>query len=194
MRDNAPRPSLAILSVLMLLLVAITAVPPTPAEAKGAKRFDATERLAFRLVNCLRTGGKVTAAGKCIGYGSGRFSKKVPALKFSRKISNQVSWPWAKRTVAKRGCTHSMTGSTVDRRFRAAGLRNAKNGENIGCATYDPRRMTIFIVRWWQRERSYRGAHWRQIKDRRFKSAGFGVAKHGRRAHLVVNFYGKAVK
>jgi uncharacterized protein YkwD len=54
--------------------------------------------------------------------------------------------------------------------------------------------MVIFIVRWWQREKSYAGSHWRQIKDRDFKSMGVAVAKRGSgKSQLVVNFYGKVV-
>jgi hypothetical protein len=55
--------------------------------------------------------------------------------------------------------------------------------------------MTVFILRWWQREKNYRGSHWRQIKDKRFRSMGVGVAKRGKaKSQISVNFYGKSVR
>ena len=182
--------------LLTLLLMATTAAPAMAAEPT---RKHGAEDLAFRLVNCLRTGGKVTTTGKCKGWGSGKYSAKRPPLKRSKKISNQVAWPWARRTVklnSSRSCWvgHSLAGSTVDKRFAAAGLKHDSNGENVGCASYGSKRMVIFIVRWWQREKAYRGSHWRQIKDKDFKSMGVAVAKRGSgKSQLVVNFYGKVV-
>jgi hypothetical protein len=197
MKRQPARTHVVIASLLTILMVAISAGPATAAEPRRAR--DA-EDLAFRLVNCLRTGGKITEAGTCKGRGSGRYSAKRAALKRSQRISNKVSWPWAKRSAklyTSRTCWvgHSLAGSTVDRRFAAAGLRHASNGENVGCANYDPQRMVKLIVRWWQREKSYRGWHWRQLKDERFKSVGVAVARRGSgKAQLVVNFYGKAVR
>jgi hypothetical protein len=193
---RAVRTHVVIASLLTLLLVAMTAAP---AMAGEPTRKHAAEDVAFRLVNCLRTGGKVTTTGKCKGWGSGKYSAKRPPLKRSNKISNQVAWPWAKRTVklnSSRSCWvgHSLAGSTVDKRFAAAGLKHQVNGENVGCASYGSTKMVIFIVRWWQREKAYRGSHWRQIKDRDFKSMGPAVAKRGSgKSQLVVNFYGQVV-
>ena len=193
---TAARPHIAIASLLMMLLVALAAAPATAAEPK---RMHQAEDLAFRLVNCLRTGGKVTADGKCKAWGSGKYSAKRAPLKRSDKIGNRVSWPWAKRTVrlsSKRSCWvgHSLAGSTISSRFASAGLKTARHGENVGCATYGSKRMVIFIVRWWQREQAWGGSHWRQLKDRRFKSMGVAVAKRGNgKSQLVVNFYGQVI-
>ena len=161
----------------------------------GTTRFTVTERYAFKLLNCMRTGGRVTQAGSCAGWGSGKFSKYRAPLKRSRRVSDQVSWPWAKRTAISNVCGHALAGSTVDRRFRAAGLFSSINGESIGCSTaWTPRKMVVTIMRWWQNERAYNGWHWRQLKARDFKVAGVGVAKlSGGRTRLVVNFYGKVV-
>lgn len=196
MKRQTARTHVAIASLLMLLLVAVTAAPTMAAEPR---RAHGAEDLAFRLVNCLRTGGKITQAGTCKGRGSGRYSAERAPLKRSDKISNKVSWPWARRTVklyTNRTCWvgHSLAGSTVDRRFAAVGLKSGVNGENVGCASYSPKRTVKFIVRWWQREQSYRGWHWRQLKDGRFKSVGIAVARRGSgKSQLVVNFYGKVV-
>ena len=196
MKRHTARTHVAIASLLMLLLLAVTAAPATAVEPK---RMHGAEDLAFKLVNCLRTGGKVTTEGTCKGWGSGKYSVKRAPLKRSNKISNKVSWPWARRTVklyTSRSCWvgHSLAGSTVDRRFAAAGLKDDVNGEAVGCASYGSQKMVLFIVRWWQREQSYGGSHWRQIKDKRFKSMGVAVAKRGTgKSQLVVNFYGKVV-
>lgn len=193
MTRATPRPYLAIASLLALLLVALSAGPAVSAEPK---RLKAQERFAHRLINCLRTGGKVMRDGSCKGYGSGRFSAKRPPLKFSRRISNRVSWPWARRTVRANICGHTLAGSTVDKRFRTVGLRHIDNGENIGCSNgWKPRRMIITMVRWWFDEKAWGGPHWRQLKAWKFKSAGYGVAKlPNGRSRLVVNFYGKRIR
>jgi hypothetical protein len=197
MKRQSARVHIVIASLLTLLLVALSAAPTTAAEPR---RAHGAEDMAFRLVNCLRTGGKITEAGSCKGRGSGRYSAKRTALKRSERISNKVAWPWAKRTAklySNRTCWvgHSLAGSTVDRRFAAAGLKHGVNGENVGCAAYDPQRMVKFIVRWWQREKAYGGWHWRQLKDGRYKSMGVAVARRGNgKAQLVVNFYSKVVR
>lgn len=192
MTRRTQRLPLAIASILTLLLIGLTAAPAVAGEPK---RIKSSERYAHKLVNCIRTGGKVTSGGKCKGYGSGRYSAKRPPLKRSKKISNKVSWPWSKRTVKANICGHTLAGSTVDKRFRAVRLKHIANGENIGCATsWPPRKMVITMVRWWYAEKSYGGAHWKQIKAWKFKSAGYGVAKlPNGRSRLVVNFYGKKI-
>ena len=195
MRSDA-RTRFAVASLLMLLLVALSAVP-----AAGAlERKSGTEDVTFRLVNCMRTGGHVTLAGKCKGWGTGRFSRYVVPLKRSDKISDRVSWPWARQSVqfyGTRTCWigHARNGSTVDKRFRAASLKYVANGENMGCGLYgDARKSAVRIVRMWQAEKTYGGSHWRQLKDGDFRSAGVGVAKYGKsKAQILVNFYGKVV-
>jgi hypothetical protein len=164
-----------------------------PASAT-AQRFESTERYALKLVNCLRTGGKVTATGSCMGYGSGRFSAYRKPLMFSHKISNKVAFPWASRIARANYCSHSLAGSSIDHRFRTVGLHAITNGENVAChSAASPKRMVIFWVRHWYKETSYGGAHWRQIKDPRFRVAGLGVAKMGGRTRLVIDFYGRVV-
>jgi hypothetical protein len=198
MRKKAPAPILtAIASVLTLALLALTAVPAAAAEPWRAK---AAEDDLVRLTKCIRSGGHVTKAGKCRGWGKGIYAKRLPDIKRSTKISNKVSLPWAKKSVTWYGTRrcwigHSRNGSTVDRRFAAASLRHIANGENMGCGVYGTGRQTVLaVVRMWQAEKSYNGWHWRQIRDTRFKSFGVGVARYGnRKTQIVVNFYGKLV-
>lgn len=197
MTRRSARVHITIASILVLLLVAMAAVPTT---AASPKRRTGAEIVTFRLVNCIRTGGYVTRSGKCNARGSGKYSKYVKPLKHSATISREVSWPWARKSVqfyGTRRCWigHSRNGSTVDKRFAGASLRHVANGENMGCGFYGGAQDTALrLVRMWQAEKSYRGPHWRQIKDADFKSAGVGVAKYGsRKAQIVMNFYGKVV-
>ena len=198
MTRHPARAQLAHVSILTQLLVALTAIPATAVEPK---RRTGAEDLTFKLVNCMRTGGYVTKAGRCKGYGSGKHSRYVKPLKRSAKISKRVSWPWARKSVqfyGTRTCWigHSKNGSTVDKRFASASLKHVANGENMGCGMWGGAQDTALrVVRMWQAEkgRSYR-PHWKQLKDPDFKSAGVGVAKYGRRkVQVVVNFYGKVV-
>jgi len=190
MMRSSIRINLVIAALVALLVVGFTAVPV----AAETARFRSTEQYAFRLLNCLRTGGKVTTAGTCVGYGSGRFSAYRKPLEFSEKISNKIAFTYSARIASAGQCRHDL-GSTTDQRFRTVGLRDDTNGENLACHwAASPRRMVVYWMRRWYHETSYGGAHWHQIKDRDFRVAGFGVARHpSGRTTLVVNFYGKVV-
>lgn len=180
--------------IIASLLALMTLVAVSLPASASAHRSKSTERYALKLVNCLRTGGKVSPAGFCIGYGSGRFSAYRKPLELSHKISNKVAFPWASRIARTNICGHSLAGSSIDDRFRIVGLRHIANGENVAChSAASPRRMVAFWVRFWHREASYGGSHWRQIKDPRFRVAGIGVVRMGGRTRLVVDFYGRFV-
>jgi hypothetical protein len=180
-----------VIAVLIALLVVGFVAAPVAAETQ---RFRSTEQYAFRLLNCLRTGGKVTPAGICVGYGSGRFSAYRKPLDFSQKISNKIAFTYSSRIATAGQCRHDL-GSTTDQRFRTVGLRDDTNGENLACFwTSTPRHMVVYWMRHWFKETSYGGAHWAQIKDPDFRVAGFGVARHpSGRTTLVVDFYGKRI-
>lgn len=197
MNHATTRTHLAIASLLTLTLLALTAVP---AAAGGAWRAKNAEDVAIRLTNCIRSGGHVTKAGKCKGWGKGNYSKAQPLLKRSARISNEVSAPWAKKSVqfyGTRRCWigHSKNGSTVDKRFAAASLKHIANGENMGCGMYGTGKQSVIrIVRMWQAEKAWRGPHWKQIKNGKFASVGVGVARYGsRKTQIVMNFYGRKV-
>jgi hypothetical protein len=190
MMRSSIRIDLIIAMLVALLVVGFTAAPV----AAETQRFRSTEQYAFRLLNCLRTGGKVTAAGTCVGYGSGRFSTYRKPLEFSQKISNKIAFTYSSRIASAGQCRHDL-GSTTDQRFRTVGLRDDTNGENLACHwAASPRRMVVYWMRRWYRETSYGAAHWHQIKDRDFRVAGFGVARHrSGRTTLVIDFYGKSI-
>ncbi len=180
-----------VIAVLTALLVVGFVAAPVAAETQ---RFRSTEQYAFRLLNCLRTGGKVTPAGTCVGYGSGRFSAYRKPLDFSQKISNKIAFTYSSRIATAGQCRHDL-GSTTDQRFRTVGLRDDTNGENLACFwASTPRHMVVYWMRHWFKETSDGGAHWHQIKDPDFRVAGFGVARHrSGRTTLVVDFYGKRI-
>lgn len=195
MTRTATSTHLAIASLLAFALVALAVVPAAAATPWRAK---AAEDTAIRLTNCIRSGGLVTAAGMCKGWGKGNHSKAMPALKRSNRISDHVSWPWVKKSVqwnGTRSCWigHSRKGSTVDRRFASVTLKHIANGENMGCGMYGSGQQTVVrIIRMWQSEKAWNGPHWRQIKDPEFRSVGVGVARYGsRKTQMVMNFYGK---
>lgn len=183
----------ALIAFLLAFLVLGTGAAPA---AAGTKRFEATEQYAYRLLNCLRTGGKVTRDGHCVGYGSGRYSRFVKPLSLSHRISNRVSYPYSSRIATAGQCRHDLGGSSTDQRFRTVGLRYSVNGENLACHwAASPRRMVIYWMRRWYKETDWGAAHWHQIKDPDFRVAGFGVARHwSGRTTLVVNFYGRPVE
>jgi hypothetical protein len=180
-------------TVAALLALFLVATVAAPSDARP-HRVASAEHLAHRLVNCLRTGGKITRSGQCRGFGSGRYSKERKALALSHRISNRVSRPWAVRLIRSGGCHHGAARSSLDRRFRSVGLRAAANGENVAChSAMSPRRMVIHWMRYWYKETAWGGAHWRQIKDADFRSVGIGVVRRGDRTRLVVNFYGRVI-
>ena len=197
-RSRAPKPILiAIVSMLAFSMIAFTAAPVA---AKEPWRGRAAEDLAAKLTKCIRAGGHVTVAGTCKGWGKGIYAKKLEPLRRSEAISNKVSAPWAKRSAKWYGTNrcwigHRRYGSTVDKRFAAVGLRHIDNGENMGCGMYGSGKQTVIrIIRMWQAEKSYGGPHWRQIRDKDFKSFGVAVARYGnRKAQIVMNFYGKSI-
>jgi hypothetical protein len=140
MMRSSIRINLVIAAFVALIVVGFAAAPV----AAETQRFRSTEQYAFRLLNCLRTGGKVTAAGTCVGYGSGRFSVYRKPLDFSQKISNKIAFTYSSRIAAAGQCRHDL-GSTTDQRFRTVGLRDDVNGENLACYwTSTPRHMVVY--------------------------------------------------
>ncbi len=72
----------AIASLLTLVLLALSVAPVAAGSVWRAKGAEDT---AFRLVNCMRTGGHVTKYGTCKGWGSGKYSK------VSQRLLNELS-------------------------------------------------------------------------------------------------------
>jgi hypothetical protein len=142
-----------------------------------------------RLINCNRSGGYVASDGRCIGYGTGRYSSPVPLIKLSWGLSTNVAKPYAKILAVRNLCGHHYNGDPGDR-FRRAGYRPSWWGENVGCHNHSSVYTAVLQShRAMQAEKSYNGGHWKNIKNRYFQYVGVGVYKYGSRVRLVTDFY-----
>jgi uncharacterized protein YkwD len=165
----------------------------TPAAESSPTRRTSAERLALDLLNCTRTGGWVRANGTCKGRGTGRYSARMPALRRNAGISNRVAYPWAAQLVLARVCAHNIDGlPEVGSRFAQAGYGHPYLGENIGCAWggTSVRDMIIRSHLAMQAEKRSGGGHWRNIKNRGYRSVGIGVASLNGWTTVVFDFYG----
>jgi hypothetical protein len=180
------------LVTVMGLLLTIVVVAPADA-GTAVSRGRTAERYALSLLNCTRTGGWVTANGTCIGRGSGRYSAPRQPLRLHRGISQRVAWPWARTLATKRICAHSLAGAPdLGRRLRRAGFRYHYFGENLGCGYgVGAKGLVLATHRMMQAEQRSNGGHWRNIKNRGYKSVGIGVAIRDGTIMVVYDFYGK---
>jgi hypothetical protein len=187
----------SLVTLALTTLVALgSALPAAAAEAEGptVHRHRAVERLALRLLNCTRTGGRVRADGTCRARGSGKFSAYRRPLRLREGLSDGVAFGWAERLVTARVCAHSLEGQPdLALRFSSAGFRDPYIGENIGCAWggTSARNMAIRTHLSMQAEKSSRGGHWLNIKNAGYKSVGIGVASLDGWSVVVYDFYGR---
>jgi len=184
-------------------LMAVVAVAPwaaaasgtvTPADESVPARRSSAERLALRLLNCTRTGGWVKPDGTCKGRDSGRYSARMPALRLRDGISDRVAFPWSAELVRARVCAHNIDGlPEVGHRFAQAGFSYPSFGENIGCAWggMSVREVVIRTHVAMQAEKSDGGGHWRNMKNRGYRSVGIGVASLDGWTTVVYDFYGR---
>jgi hypothetical protein len=180
-----------ILAALLATAVAAPAVGSSPTRAKKAEWY------ALSLLNCTRTGGWVTAAGRCRGRGSGKYSAKRAPLQRSMGLSHKVAWPWARKLTIAKDCAHELVGEPLlGGRFSSKGYRHYVIGENIGCGWggRPAKQIVLATHRDMQAEKSYGGGHWRNMKDPDYKSVGIGVANSNGRTTVVYDFYGKRPK
>jgi hypothetical protein len=183
--------SSAIAVALTLVLAAVSAVG---AADTGVARVYSAEKYALSLLNCTRTGGWVKADGSCVARGSGKYSAYRKPLRRHKGISRKVAWPWARTMVQYGVCDHTIAGKpSLVQRMRRKGFRYHYYGENLGCGwgSSDVHAIVLMTHRSMQAEKSWRGGHWRNIKDRGFKSVGIGVAHGQGRTMVVYDFYGK---
>lgn len=186
------RARLVALATMVALMA--TLVATLPAAAGDTVRAKAAERYALSLLNCTRTGGKVTSDGTCLGRGSGTYSAYRKPLRLHKGISDKVAWPWARALAVNDVCGHSIAGKpSLAQRLSRNGYRYPYYGENVGCGTTPASAKTVVLYthRLMQAEQSSGGGHWKNIKNPDFKSVGIGVARHGNRTRIVYEFYGK---
>ncbi len=145
----------------------------------------AVETYGLRLLNCTRTGGWVLSDGTCRGYGTGHYSKYVAPITRSAGISN-VARSWARKIATSGACAHGDPGA----RLRAAGYRNWRWGENIGCWDLASAYKSVLAAhRQMQAEKATNGGHWRNMKNAAFKYVGVGVWRANGHTRIVTDFY-----
>ncbi len=159
-----------------------------PAAAAIESRYPAQEQYALSLVNCVRTGGWVTAKGVCIDYGTGKHAPKLKPLKFSERLASEISRPQTRRLARAGYLSHDLGGS-ISTRFKRAGITCCQYGENLGHMVTPIKGAIIWIHRAMQGEASYNGPHWKNFRDRRYKYVGIGVWRSGHDVYVAYDFW-----
>ena len=182
------------LATALALALAVSTMGTATADDLTVARVESAEQYALRLLNCTRTGGWVTASGTCLGRASGKYSTYRKPLRLHGGISTKVAWPWARAMVVNNVCGHSIAGKPdLVQRMRRQGFGYYSYGENVGCASSasDAKALVLAIHRMMQAEKASGGGHWRNMKNRSFKSVGIGVATRDGRTMMVWDFYGR---
>jgi hypothetical protein len=185
------------LSVLMALTpggVAADALPPGETPVETPQRHREAEQLGLSLLNCTRTGGWVLADGTCRVRDPMLATTPPEPLRLRPRISRQVAFAWASELAVAQVCDHVLPGRPELRtRFSAAGFAGPIFGENVGCSwgSASPADMVLRTHRSMQAEKRTRGWHWRNMKNRAFRSVGIGVASFDGRTIIVYDFYGR---
>jgi hypothetical protein len=179
-------------SALLALLLTTSGVAGASPEAEPAldpSALPSVEVYVLNLINCNRSGGYVASDGHCIGYGTGRFSPRVPLIKLNGGLTTYVAKPYAKLLAIKNKCGHNYDGDP-GYRFRRAGYRPSWWGENVGCHNASSVYAAVLSShRAMQAEKSYNGGHWKNIKNRYYQYVGIGVYQYSGRVRLVTDFY-----
>ncbi|MDQ3871150.1 MAG: Ig-like domain-containing protein [Chloroflexota bacterium] len=175
--------------------LAVTAVGPAPPQAVAPPAMPsagapwlAVEQYVLRLINCVRTGGRLQSDGSCVGYGSGRYSAYVRPLSLHPGISARVARPYAKYLAIRSACNHFLDGDPGDR-LRRAGYTSYRWGENLGCRSGDPYRAVLGSHLYFQSEQPYNGGHWRNIKNAKYTTVGIGVWVSNGNVRVITDFY-----
>jgi hypothetical protein len=167
-----------------------TSPPPpvaAPASSAGAPWLR-VEQYVLRLINCIRTGGRLRSDGSCAGYGSGRYSAYLRPLSLHAGISARVARPYAKYLAVRGACNHFLDGDPGDR-LRRAGYTSYRWGENLGCRSGDPYRAVLGSHLYFQSEQPYNGGHWRNLKNAKYTTVGIGVWVSNGNVRVITDFY-----
>jgi hypothetical protein len=196
-----PRPSMRLLSLtaLVVILAGLTAAPaaasapgPNQRAAKHqspvAAEYAWAEKYALSLLNCDRTGGWITEAGKCVGGKKGQRSEYRKPLTFSERLASEISRPQARRLAAAGYLDHYLGGS-IATRFKRAGITCCAYGENLGHYVRGIKNAVLQIHRMMQAERPYFGPHWQNFKDKRYRYVGIGVWTKGNDVYVAYDFW-----
>ena len=150
----------------------------------GGGSWAGVETYYLKLMNCTRTGGRVTSSGGCSSPGG----RSVAPLWIDSGISSKVSRPYAKRLATSGACSHFIGGNPGDR-LRAAGYTSYIWAENLGCRSGDPYKAVLGSHLYFQSESSYNGGHYVNLMNAKYDRVGIGVWVSGGRVRLVVDFY-----
>jgi uncharacterized protein YkwD len=150
----------------------------------GGGSWAAVETYYLKLMNCTRTGGRVTSSGGCSSPGG----RNVAALWIDAGISSKVARPYAKKLATSGACSHFIGGNPGDR-LRAAGYTSYIWAENLGCRSGDPYKAVLGSHLYFQSESSYNGGHYVNLMNSKYDRVGIGVWVSGGRVRLVVDFY-----
>jgi uncharacterized protein YkwD len=161
-----------------------SSVPITGGGAVGGGSWGKVETYYLGLMNCTRTGGWVTSAGRCSSPGG----RNVAPLKLDAGISTNVTRPYAKRLAISGDCSHFIGGNPGDR-LRRAGYTSYRWAENIGCRSGDPFKAVLASHLFFQSEKSYNGGHYVNLMNAAYNRVGIGVWVSGGRVRLVIDFY-----
>jgi Bacterial Ig-like domain len=157
--------------------------------ASSTAPYHGSELYYLSLMNCTRTGGWVTSAGDC----SSQTHHTLPArsaLSFSTGIANNVSRPYAKALADRNVLTHTLDGTTAHSRLCAAGYCGYSWGENIASPSNAGQGGMISVEIYFQNEYYCRCAHYYNIMDPYFSTAGVGIWVTGGAVRVVIDFYG----
>lgn len=171
----------------MAFAVMLAALSATATLATSAKYPDA-EQYALTLLNCVRTGGWVRANGDCIADGGANHSKSRKPLIFSERLASEISRPQARR-LARAGYLDHNLGGSISTRFLHAGISCCAYGENLGHYIKPIADAVVAIHRMMQAEKPYRGPHWENFKDKRYKYVGIAVWTRGRDVYVAYDFW-----
>ena len=146
------------------------------------------------LMNCTRTGGWVTSSGSCSSVTHHVMPAQDP-LVYNAGIANAVSRPYSKALADRGLLTHYLNGTTPHSRLSAAGYTSGSWGENLSSPTSKYASGMIHTEIYFQNEYRCKSgqcefAHYYNIMDPYFRSAGVGIWVTGGRVRLTIDFYG----
>jgi hypothetical protein len=150
--------------------------------------YHASELYYLALMNCTRTGGWVTSSGDCSTVTHHTLPARG-ALSFNNGLANAVSRPYARALAMSGTLTHYLDGSTPHGRMAAGGYPSGAWGENIASPSNPGEGGMISVEIFFQNEYWCRCAHYYNIMNSHFSSAGIGVWVEGG-TRVVIDFYG----
>jgi serine/threonine-protein kinase len=163
-------------------------IPYPSVSATATAPHHAAEVYFLSLMNCIRTGGWITTDGEC----SSMTHHTLPAqnsLTLDVGISNKIARPYAEELADNVSLDHYLGGTTPHSRLCGAGYCGGSWGENIASASTVDQAGMISIAIMFENEYWCRCAHYYNIMNGHFSSAGVGVWD-SKSVRAVVDFYG----